>query len=202
MNDWRKTGRIALTSAAVTSVIWLGIGAVVLQNYRLVPPDSPLLIETSRVEEVRSGGGKSGFVIPVEGVRASQLTDTFKQAREGGLRVHDAIDIMAPRGTPVLAVASGRIEKLFLSKAGGNTIYQRSPDGGTIFYYAHLDAYAPGLAEGQAVRAGQRIGTVGFSGNADPAGPHLHFAVLRTMPKAKWHEPATPVNPYPMLGGR
>ncbi len=202
MSEWRKTTRIALISAAVTSVLWLGIGAVVLQNYRLVPPDSPLLVDAGREEGGGAERGPTGLVIPVEGVRASRLDDTFSQARDGGMRVHDAIDIMAPRGTPVVAAAPGRIEKLFVSRAGGNTIYQRSADAGLIFYYAHLDAYAPGLAEGQVVRAGQQIGTVGFTGNANPAGPHLHFAVLRTRPTAKWHEPATPLNPYPLLGGR
>jgi len=197
MSDWRKSTRIALTSAAVTSVLWLGVGAVLLQNYRLVPPDSPLLVETSRVEAV----GRR-LIIPAEGVQTGKLVDTFTQARDGGLRVHDAIDILAPRGTPVVAAAAGRIEKLFMSKAGGITLYQRSRDGKLIFYYAHLETYAPGLAEGQAVRAGQRIATVGSTGNADPAAPHLHFAVLRTRPGAKWHEPATALNPYPLLGGR
>lgn len=202
MGDWRKTTRIALTSAAVTSVVWLGVGAVVLQNYRLVPPDSPLLVETARVDPEGASAGPRGLVVPVQGVGPRQLVDTFRQARDGGQRVHDAIDIMAPRGTPVLAAAPGRIEKLFLSAAGGNTIYQRSADGGLIFYYAHLDAYAPGLAEGQAVRAGQRLATVGSTGNADPAAPHLHFAMLRTQPGARWHDPSTPLNPYPLLGGR
>lgn len=194
IGDWRRTARIVLTTAAITSVLWLGLGAVLLQNYRLVPPDSAALLETARPT------GK--LTIPVEGVRAGQLLDTFTQARDGGLRVHDAIDIMAPRGTPVLAAAPGQIEKLFVSKAGGNTIYQRSPDGALIYYYAHLDSYASGLAEGQAVRAGQRIGTVGSTGNANPAAPHLHFAVLRTRSGAKWHEPATALNPYPLLSGR
>lgn len=193
-SDWRGTARIVLTTAAITSVLWLGLGAVLLQNYRLVPPSSPVLLETSR--------STGRLVIPVEGVRAGQLLDTFTQARDGGLRVHDAIDIAAPRGTPVLAAAPGRIDKLFVSKAGGNTVYQRSADGGLIFYYAHLDTYAPGLAEGQAVRAAQRIGTVGSTGNADPAAPHLHFAVLRTRTAAKWYDPAAPLNPYLLLGGR
>lgn len=197
MSDWRQTARIVLTTAGLTSVVWLGVGAVLLQNYRLVPPNSTALIEASRVE-----APTGRLVIPVEGVRAGQLVDTFTQAREGGLRVHDAIDILAPRGTPVLAAGPGRIEKLFVSKAGGNTIYQRSPDGALIYYYAHLDAYARGLTEGQAVRAGQRIATVGFTGNANPAATHLHFAIQRTRPKARWYEPSTPLNPYPLLGGR
>ena len=217
MRDWRRTSRIVLTTAAITSVLWLAVGAVVLLNYRLVPPDSPLLVETSRIElgrielgrielgRIESGrieAGPGRLVIPVEGVRAAQLSDTFNQARDAGLRVHDAIDILAPRGTPVLAAAPGRIEKLFTSKAGGITIYQRSPDGGLILYYAHLDAYAPGLAEGQSVRAGQRIASVGSTGNADPTAPHLHFAVLRTRAGARWSDRALPLNPYPLLGGR
>ena len=197
MSDWRRTARIVLTTAGITSVVWLGVGAVVLQHYRLVPPDSPALIETSRVE-----AAPDRLVIPVEGVAAGQLTDTFAQARDGGMRVHDAIDIPAPRGTAVLAAAPGRVEKLFVSAAGGNTIYQRSADGGLMFYYAHLDTYAPGLAEGQTVRAGQRIASVGATGNADPATPHLHFAVSRIRAGAKWHETAVPLNPYPLLGGR
>ena len=202
MRDWRRISQIVLTTAAITSVFWLAVGAAVLLNYRLVPPGSPLLVETSRIESGRIEAGPGRLVIPVEGVRAAQLSDTFTQAREGGMRVHDAIDILAPRGTPVLAAAAGRIEKLFTSKAGGITIYQRSPDGGLIFYYAHLDAYARGLTEGQAVRAGQRIATVGSTGNADPTAPHLHFAVLRTKAGSRWYDAAIALNPYPLLGGR
>jgi len=142
------------------------------------------------------------LVIPVAGVRGRDLIDTYTQARGGGTRLHEALDIMAPRGTPVVAAAAGTVEKLFLSKPGGKTIYVRSPDRGTIHYYAHLHDYAPGLAEGQTVRRGQALGTVGSTGNADPAGPHLHFAILRTAPQAKWWEPSTPVNPYPLLRGR
>ncbi|MEP6868951.1 MAG: M23 family metallopeptidase [Novosphingobium sp.] len=138
------------------------------------------------------------LVIPVQAVRLSQLTDTFSQARAEGMRQHDAIDIPAPLGTPVLAAAAGRIEKQFLSKDGGNTIYIRSPDRRTIYYYAHLDRYAPGLAEGQAVKAGQPIGTVGFTGNVNPAVPHLHFAINVVDPADGWWK-SEPVNPYPLL---
>lgn len=148
------------------------------------------------------GAAPTDLAIPVAGVRGRDLVDTFTQARGGGTRLHEALDIMAPRGTPVVAAAAGTIEKLFLSKPGGKTIYIRSPDRGTIHYYAHLHDYAPGLAEGQSVRRGQQLGSVGSTGNADPAGPHLHFAILRTAPQAKWWEPSTPVNPYPLLRGR
>ena len=128
-----------------------------------------------------------------------QLTDTFTQARENGARVHDAIDIMAPRGTPVLAAAAGTIEALHLSAAGGLTIYLRCDDRRFVLYYAHLDGYAAGLAAGQHVSQGQVIGTVGFSGNASETAPHLHFAVQQTTAAAKWYEPSTAVNPYPLL---
>ena len=128
-----------------------------------------------------------------------QLSDTFTQSR-GSDRRHDAIDILAPRGTPVLAVADGRIEKLFLSKPGGRTIYQFDPEGRVAYYYAHLDAYAPQLSEGQRVKRGQVIGYVGSTGNADPQAPHLHFAIFLLGPQKRWWE-GTPVNPYPLLGG-
>jgi murein DD-endopeptidase MepM/ murein hydrolase activator NlpD len=141
------------------------------------------------------------YVLPVAGVRPDQLTDTFSDARGGGARVHDAIDIMAPRGTPVVAAVGGTVEKLFTSKAGGLTVYVRSPDRRTITYYAHLNAYVDGLREGQVLQAGEQIGTVGSSGNADPAAPHLHFAIMQTTPDADWWEPATAINPYPVLSG-
>ncbi|MFM6931484.1 MAG: M23 family metallopeptidase [Novosphingobium sp.] len=142
------------------------------------------------------------LVIPVDGVQPRQLVDTFTQARATGARSHDAIDIMAATGTPVRAAAAGTVEKLFLSRDGGNTIYVRSPDRRLIYYYAHLDTYAPGLGEGQKVSAAQVIGTVGFSGNANPAGPHLHFAMLVTTPESRWWDRAMPVNPYPLLAQR
>lgn len=150
--------------------------------------------------QVRAATGT--YLVPVSGVRPDQLVDTFSQARGGGTRVHDAIDIMAPQGTPVVAAAGGIVEKLFTSNAGGLTIYVRSPDRRVITYYAHLDAYVRGIAEGQQVRAGQQLGTVGATGNADPSAPHLHFAILETAPDAEWWEPAYPVNPYPVLSGR
>lgn len=146
--------------------------------------------------------GPSGLLVPAAGVGSDQLVDTFTQARAGGARVHDAIDIMAPAGTPVLAAAPGRLEKLFFSESGGgNTLYVRSSDGRWSYYYAHLQDYAPGLREGQKIARGQKIGTVGSSGNADPAGPHLHFAIHRMEPGDSWWE-GTPVNPYPLLAAK
>ena len=146
--------------------------------------------------------GPTGLAIPVGGMKPEQLVDTYTQARAGGQRRHDAIDIMAAEGTPVIAAAPGRVEKLFFSDGGGGiTAYVRSPDQRWIYYYAHLQGYAPGLAEGQQVKRGQLLGRVGFTGNANPAGPHLHFAINRMNPGEKWWQ-GTPINPYPLLAGK
>ncbi|MDQ3745969.1 MAG: peptidoglycan DD-metalloendopeptidase family protein [Acidobacteriota bacterium] len=138
------------------------------------------------------------LLIPVEGVRPSQLQDTFDQARSEG-RVHDAIDIMAPRGTPVLAAADGRVVKLFQSAKGGTTVYQlAAPDEHFVFYYAHLDHYAEGLSEGRLARRGETIGYVGDTGNAGPGNTHLHFQIYRVAdPKHFWT--GENINPYPIL---
>lgn len=134
------------------------------------------------------------LTIPVQGTTAPQLKDTFTQARAGGVP-HDAIDIMAPRGTPVLAVDDGRIAKLFLSKAGGITLYQFDPDSRYAYYYAHLDRYVDGMTEGAPVSKGQVIGYVGSTGNASPDAPHLHFAIFKLGPERRWWQ-GTPLNPY------
>jgi murein DD-endopeptidase MepM/ murein hydrolase activator NlpD len=137
------------------------------------------------------------LVIPVAGVKPAQLLDTYTDARGSG-RSHEAIDIMAPTGTPVYAVEDGRVEKLFDSKQGGLTLYQFDPTGELAYYYAHLDRYAPGLVEGQALHQGDLVGYVGYTGNANPQAPHLHFAIFRLGPEHKWWK-GTPVNPYPFL---
>ncbi|HET9227476.1 MAG TPA: M23 family metallopeptidase [Thermoanaerobaculia bacterium] len=143
---------------------------------------------------------RRNLVLPVQGIRPEQLQNTFGDARGGG-RVHEAIDIMAPRNTPVLAVEDGKVAKLFTSKQGGLTIYQFDPTETYAYYYAHLERYADGLKEGMMVRRGQLVGYVGSSGNASPEGPHLHFAIFRLTPEKRWWEGA-PVNPFPVLGGR
>lgn len=144
--------------------------------------------------------GPTGLLLPVAGVRAEQLVDTYADARSEG-RVHDAIDIMAARGTPVLAASDGTVAKLFASERGGLTIYEFDPTSTWVYYYAHLDRYADGLAEGHALRRGETIGYVGSSGNASADAPHLHFEVSRLGAEKHWWQ-ATPVNPYPLLGGK
>lgn len=141
----------------------------------------------------------SGLLLPVQGITASQLQDTFTDARSQG-RVHDAIDILAAEGTPVLAVADGTIEKLFDSERGGLTVYQFEPGGTYCYYYAHLQRYADGLAEKQAVKRGDVIGYVGHTGNASPDAPHLHFEIHRLGPEKQWWKGES-LNPYPVLRG-
>lgn len=146
--------------------------------------------------------GPAGLAIPVAGVKPGQLVDTYTQARAGGARSHDAIDIMAATGTPVVAAAPGKVEKLFYSEGGGGiTAYVRSDDGRWTYYYAHLSAYAPGLHEGQRLMRGAPVGYVGATGNANPTGPHLHFAINRMNPGEKWWQ-GTAINPYPLLAGK
>ncbi|HEY0781643.1 MAG TPA: M23 family metallopeptidase, partial [Thermoanaerobaculia bacterium] len=122
------------------------------------------------------------------------LHDTFAESR-GTNRVHEALDIMAARGTPILAVENGQIAKLFQSRTGGTTIYQFDPTSTYAYYYAHLDAYAAGLAEGTVVARGQVLGYVGSTGNASADAPHLHFAIFRLNPDRHWWQ-GTAINPY------
>jgi len=136
------------------------------------------------------------LTIPVEGVKAGALRPDFYDDR--GQRGHEAIDIMAARGTPVLAAEDGKIVKLFTSVRGGMTIYEFDPTQTYSYYYAHLDRYADGLAEGASVTRGQVIGFVGSTGDADPAAPHLHFAIALLEPQKQWWK-GQALDPYPAL---
>lgn len=138
------------------------------------------------------------LLIPVAGVRAEDLRDTFSAARSEG-RVHDAIDIMAPRNANVVAAADGRIARLFQGANGGITIYQlAAADEHFVFYYAHLERYADGLTEGRVARRGETIGYVGDTGNASPGNTHLHFQIYR-VPDPKHFWTGEDINPYPLL---
>lgn len=148
------------------------------------------------VGELRS----RNLLIPVEGIVAGQLHDTFNDARSEG-RVHDAIDIHAPLGTPVLATTDGTIIKLHQGARGGNSIYQLDPDGRTRYYYAHLSRYADGLHEGTTVHRGDVIGYVGDTGNAAPGDYHLHFSIAILSDRSRWWEGEN-VNPYEVWHGR
>ncbi|MBW3563565.1 MAG: M23 family metallopeptidase [Acidobacteria bacterium] len=137
------------------------------------------------------------LAIPVADVTRSALQDTWGAAR-GAARKHEAIDIVAPRGTPVLAVDDGSIMKLYRSTGGGITIYQSSADERWIYYYAHLDRYRLGLGEKMTVPRGEVIGYVGTTGNSPKQSPHLHFAIERMPPGGEWWK-GEPINPYPVL---
>jgi murein DD-endopeptidase MepM/ murein hydrolase activator NlpD len=147
--------------------------------------------EESTAVPYTAAGGDIGelldknLLVPVAGIEASSLRSTFRDSRSGG-RVHEAMDILAPRGTPVVAAVDGRLVKLFTSALGGLTIYQFDREERFCYYYAHLDSYAPNLSEGQELKRGQVIGTVGTTGNAPPGAPHLHFAIFKLGADKKW----------------
>jgi murein DD-endopeptidase MepM/ murein hydrolase activator NlpD len=138
-----------------------------------------------------------GLVVPVAGVVASQLRDTFDEGRDGG-RVHRALDILAPRGTPVLAADDGRVLRVRQNALGGNTVYATDPAGRVVYYYAHLDGYRPGLVEGATVARGDVLGTVGTTGNAPRDTPHLHFQVMQMPSDGKYWD-GDAINPYPLF---
>lgn len=158
----------------------------------LVPARGAAVVSSGDVAALRS----RQLLVPVAGVRRANLVGSFADARGG--RTHEALDIAAPRGTPVVAADDGTVLKLFTSRGGGLTIYQADPTRKFIYYYAHLDAYAPALREGQAVSKGQQIGIVGTTGDAPPTTPHLHFAILRNDDMTKWWT-GTPLDPYAVL---
>ena len=194
---WAAIIVTAIVSAALTSAFWL----IAFNRGALTPPTQKVT-RPAVPQQPAVIVGPSGLAIPVAGIQPGELVDTYTQSRAGGARVHNAIDIMAPHGTPVIAAAPGTVEKIYDSKGGGGlTVYVRSPDQRWIYYYAHLQGYAPGLREGQVLQRGDPVGTVGSTGNANPEGPHLHFAVHRMAEGEDWHE-GTAVNPYPLLAGR
>lgn len=173
------------------------------------PATTPVPADTSATPPAPDAGGSTpaptsgaagALLLPVQGIGADQLQDTFTDARSEG-RVHDAIDILAPNGTPVLAVADGTVEKLFDSVRGGLTVYQFEPSGRYCYYYAHLDRYADGLTEKKTIKRGEVIGYVGSTGNASPEAPHLHFEIHVLGPEKQWWKGES-INPYPVLKGQ
>lgn len=138
-----------------------------------------------------------GLAIPVAGITLPRLQDTFDEGRSSG-RVHRALDILAPRGTPVLAADSGRVLRLSTNSLGGRIIYATDPLGRVVYYYAHLDAYHPALAAGAVIARGDTLGFVGTTGNAPKNVPHLHFQVMRMPPDGKYWD-GEPINPYPLF---
>jgi peptidoglycan LD-endopeptidase LytH len=159
---------------------------------------APPPVVANELPSMRDADGPRAMIIPVAGVGPGAIRDMFDESR--GNRRHEAIDILAPKGTPVIATDDGMVKKLFTSKPGGLTVYQFDPDQRFCYYYAHLDRYAPGLHEGQLLRRGEVLGYVGTTGNAGNT-PHLHFALIRLDKERRWWK-GTYVNPYPSLTGR
>jgi lipoprotein-anchoring transpeptidase ErfK/SrfK len=187
-------GCVRLTNWDVTRLL-----AFVRPGSRIIFSDEPAALHAlpspaanDDVVELRT----RSLSLPVQGMARTTLVPTFNQTRNG--RKHEALDIIAPQGTPVIAVEDGSIAKLFSSKAGGLSIYQFDPSKRFAYYYAHLQRYAVGLKEGAAVARGQVVGYVGSTGNADPARPHLHFAIFRLGPERHWWQ-GTAIDPYPIF---
>ena len=175
-----------------------GFALIVNREQKPIGEPAPATLASAPAPTPIAASG--GLIVPVAGVRVNQLADTWGQSRAEGAREHHAIDIMAPRGTPVLAAAAGTVEKLFESKDGGHTIYIRRTDPTWVDYYAHLDSYAPDLREGLAIRQGQPIGAVGSTGDASPEAPHLHYEIKRMAAGEGWWQGEN-INPYPILRG-
>lgn len=195
-----KRSRTIFEPFAVVAIIALGVALLVGPDRPAATPDVPptpspdmqslQLAATPPMQRLRAR-----LMIPVEGVTRADLQDTWGHARAEG-RTHEGVDILAPQGTHVRAVADGRIAKFFDSERGGVTIYQFDQSERFVYYYAHLSARAAGLLEGDQVRQGEVIGYVGMTGNAPI--PHLHFEIQRLTPEKRWWV-AEAMNPYPYL---
>jgi murein DD-endopeptidase MepM/ murein hydrolase activator NlpD len=186
-------------------VLLLLVLAGLASMIRIVPPH-PAAVPGSEATpqqvpapEALPRDAPAGLLVPVRGVARAQIIDSWGQSRANGQRTHEGTDIMAPAGAPVVAAAPGTIEKLFYSSGGGGiTLYVRSPDQRWSYYYAHLQRYAPGVAEGVKVKAGDLLGFVGDTGNAGTGNFHLHFGLAQMQPGERWWQ-GQPINPYPML---
>ncbi|MDP8980634.1 MAG: M23 family metallopeptidase [Acidobacteriota bacterium] len=189
--DWRSTASPRVQAAAPAGAP--APAPAPAQRPRIERPTTVTGISQADLDEL---AGRR-LVLPLDGLKASDILDTFAAARSGGRR-HEASDILAPHGTPIHAMGPGDIRKLFTSQQGGITIYQFDPEEVWCYYYAHLDRYADDLHEGQRVKAGDVIGYVGTTGNAPAGTPHLHLAIFKIGPEKHWWG-GTAVNPYPVL---
>lgn len=182
-----------MTRTALAALLLLAVAACSRGRPSTAPSPAPAAPATgSDVEYLR---GRL-LMVPVAGIAPEHVQDTYQAARGGG-RVHRALDILAPRGTPVVAADDGRVYKVRSNALGGLTIYAVDTEERFIYYYAHLDAYRDGLREGMPLRQGDLLGFVGTSGNAPANTPHLHFQVMRMRPDRYWD--GAPLNPLPFL---
>ena len=157
----------------------------------VMEPSARIAIALDRLREKQ-------LVIPVAGVGPSRIEDTFSAGRDGGERQHNAVDILAPRNTPVIAADDGMILRMSTNALGGITIYAADRDQAFVYYYAHLDHYQRGVSPGQSIQKGDTLGFVGTTGNAPKDVPHLHFQIMIWPSDGKWWN-GEPVNPFPVL---
>lgn len=201
-----RTGR-GLVRKAIVIVVAVPVLVVALWIAALVwLPDAPeaakrVLTKQSEAAVAPLVRGDAPLAMPVLGMPREAVRDSWGDPRENGRRAHHGTDIMAGVNAPVVAAAPGRIEKLWISAAGGTTLYVRSPERKWVYYYAHLSGYAPGVHEGQVVKTGDPLGFVGDTGNAGPGNYHLHFGLSRTRPEQRWYQ-GQDVDPYPYLAGK
>jgi peptidoglycan LD-endopeptidase LytH len=205
------TGRLVLSPPARVATAALPVPDakhLVPADTPLPPPPNPALLAAPPAEprpmpmdtklRETNPSAAPGISLPLQNLKRADIQDTFNDARGGGTK-HEATDILAPRGTPVLAVDEGNVVKLFTSKKGGLTVYQFDRSRTYCYYYAHLDRYAEGLQEGMLLRRGDKLGYVGTTGDAPANTPHLHFAILQLGPDQHWWEHTTAIDPYPLL---
>jgi murein DD-endopeptidase MepM/ murein hydrolase activator NlpD len=180
---------------------------IVLSATRPAPESTSLIPRTSSSPgEITDSVAQSSdlatlaaeLIIPVPGVQPSELRDTFNEPRGGGSRRHEALDILAPRGTPVLSASAGRVLKLHDSKDGGLMVYAADASDRFVLMYGHLDHYANGLTDGAPLRQGQLIGYVGTTGDAPANTPHLHFAIAHPKDVKLWWT-GDAIDPRPLL---
>ena len=192
----RVVDTVTVTDTVVRVDTVLRVDTVVAEAAGGLPPDAPAPPPSTSDADMAYLRSRN-LLIPVVGVRPHQLPNTFDEARSGGRR-HDAIDILAPRGTPVLSVDVGRVAKIDTSDRGGLSFYATDPSGRFMYYYAHLDRYRAGLREGRPLVRGDTVGYVGTTGNAPPNNPHLHFAINKLVDPKRWWD-GEPINPWPLL---
>jgi murein DD-endopeptidase MepM/ murein hydrolase activator NlpD len=189
----RRNHLLLALAAALAGLSVAGAAVTGAADSRLAPEKSAAAKVSAADRQALAG---RHLAMPVQGVAARSLVDNFDEGRGG--HKHEAIDILAPRGTPVVAVDDGRVARLFRSAAGGITVYQFDRDEKFVYYYAHLDRYASGLKEGAMLKRGEALGEVGTTGNAPRNTPHLHFTIFRMGPEKRWWK-GTAINPYPFL---
>jgi peptidoglycan LD-endopeptidase LytH len=195
--QWSAAERAELQSDTAHSITEIDTSIVRMPALPM-PPNASTSTAGGATTPSEGSAATLSLIVPVRGIAPTQLRDTYDEQRGGGSRTHEALDIPAPRGTPVLSATGGRVLKLFESKAGGHMVYAADSSERFILMYAHLDSYANGLVEGQPLTRGQVLGAVGTTGNAPPNLPHLHFAIARSNDVKVWWK-GMPVNPYPVL---